>query len=77
MSDEHELHDEPDVESHRLVNPSEEVGDVTAGSNLYYAYCFDERKRIGGFEGDRQVAINRASHHERKTGHSTNVYEKS
>ncbi len=49
---------------------------VYAGSGFYYVHCIDENKRIGNYDSDLTVINNRASHHSRKTGHNTKVYEK-
>ena len=73
MTDNEELFDEPRGADDLLVASFE--NDETK-SGFYYAYCSNESKRIGNYEGDRQVAVNRANHHTRITGHSTNVYRK-
>jgi hypothetical protein len=42
-------------------------------ATVYYVWCIDEQKRIGGYTGDNTVANNRAKHHSWNTGHNTKV----
>lgn len=42
-------------------------------ATIYYVWCVDEEKRIGGYTGDNKVANNRAKNHSWNTGHNTRV----
>ena len=69
--------DEPDFEDHTRIAvffPTDASYSPTA--HQYYAYCYSERRRIGGYENDIQVVIRRAEEHSRKNRHRTGVFRK-
>ena len=58
------------------VDLSEKASKADSINTFCYAYCNTEGGKIGGDTADYQVVANRASNHNRESGHSVGVISK-